>query len=230
METIKLYKFLSKTWAMEAIKKKRLKATTLDDINDPFEFNNVQLPDAFTRGLWRQMRKNIFGSTGILCLSDSWSNPVIWSHYADNHKGAALEFRCTRHIKPHPNLFKVRYQNKLIEPDTHQNKLIELDAPLTEQMRAVAYTKYKHWQYENEWRIIQQKVELETEKIDGKDLFFKPFNQDFRLTRVIIGAESGLTTSLIHTLHGNDQLPVDTARLSFKKFKVVRQKAPHLQK
>jgi hypothetical protein len=35
---MRLYKFYSSKWAREAIKKRRLKLTTVDDINDPFEF------------------------------------------------------------------------------------------------------------------------------------------------------------------------------------------------
>ncbi|MDW9570209.1 DUF2971 domain-containing protein [Sinorhizobium meliloti] len=29
---------------------------------------------------------------GIVCLSDNWQHPMMWSHYADRHRGICLAF------------------------------------------------------------------------------------------------------------------------------------------
>lgn len=31
-------------------------------------------------------------SHGMLCFSEAWSDPLIWAHYSDKHKGLCLGF------------------------------------------------------------------------------------------------------------------------------------------
>ena len=51
---------------------------------------------------------NELGSKGVLSLSEQWNSVLMWSHYADNHRGMCIEFDTTE--LPHPNLRAVEYR------------------------------------------------------------------------------------------------------------------------
>ena len=48
-------------------------------------------------------------TTAVLCFTDSPSNMLMWSHYADSHKGICLEFD-TEKNELTPNVFDKIYQ------------------------------------------------------------------------------------------------------------------------
>jgi hypothetical protein len=95
METVRVYKFYSQQWGLEAIKNKRLKVSTLDDLNDPFEFLAPSLRNPCNREALKRVKRNMNDWFGIISFSRKWQNPVLWSHYADSHKGIALGFDIT---------------------------------------------------------------------------------------------------------------------------------------
>jgi Protein of unknown function (DUF2971) len=48
------------------------------------------------------------GSRGVFSLSERWDSVLMWSHYADHHRGICIEFDTTD--IEHPNLKPVSYQ------------------------------------------------------------------------------------------------------------------------
>lgn len=92
----------------------------------------------------RQLRDD----TRVFCLSAEECHPLLWSHYADSHKGACLHFSCgygtliglARQVAckedREPILIPLQYQT---------------DDQLTDKMVLV---KAAFWAYENEYRII----------------------------------------------------------------------------
>ena len=114
------------------------------------------------------MRQRLNDSFGILSLSAVPDDILMWSHYADSHKGFALELdatdaffdqrifpsdplRCVRpvsyeHERPPRGLFEQRYWFRSKETAT---------TDLEEYMAGVLLlTKSSHWSYEQEWRMI----------------------------------------------------------------------------
>lgn len=92
-------------------------------------------------------RRHQIEATGILCLTANPTNILMWSHYADNHKGCCLEFSTDGHIfkGAEPVEYAVKYPNvRYIEcigkPETHA--------------RLTTLTKSKLWKYEQEWRVF----------------------------------------------------------------------------
>ena len=89
--------------------------------------------------------------TGVLSFSLRKDNVLMWSHYANNHRGLCLEFdmnEWTKNKRP-CHLDKVQY--------CMSRSFVTLS--LEEQREAVAlkkiaFTKHKDWHYENEWRMI----------------------------------------------------------------------------
>ncbi len=218
-----VYKFCSARWGLDNLSMARIKASTLEDLNDPFEFNTIALNHPVMRSLWKILRSDVFGSVGVFCFSKSWRNPVIWSHYADNHRGLALGFEV-----PDENIQKMHYRKTplrfssrtLSNPDTP-----EAQREILEAIQKSSHVKFKHWEYENEVRSIENKGEL----IEDDGRFFKRFGEDLELKEVIIGAASKLSSSEV--LSATSAKPkIVTTRLAFQTFSVVQQRTRALQK
>jgi|688.fasta_scaffold381387_1 hypothetical protein len=91
-----------------------------------------------------QITENI----GVLCLSEVCEDILMWSHYADSHRGVCLEFDgCFEFFA---NAQKVDY------PPTRP-RINPFRQNPTEMMEAALLTKAEHWKYEREWRIVQYK-------------------------------------------------------------------------
>ncbi|MEE4075186.1 DUF2971 domain-containing protein [Pseudomonas viridiflava] len=87
---------------------------------------------------------------GVLCLSETPCEILMWSHYAQNHKGFCIEYSVDESSLLRAMAQPVRYTDaypslsvKNLPGDAEQNFL---DVCL--------YTKAKQWSYEKEWRVI----------------------------------------------------------------------------
>ncbi|MCH7989143.1 MAG: DUF2971 domain-containing protein [Planctomycetes bacterium] len=87
---------------------------------------------------------------GILSLTERNDDILMWSHYADEHKGICIEFRTdidsSFFVKAEPVAYSKKYpQLNLLEVVT--NEKIRAAAPWM-------LTKSVHWKYEREWRVL----------------------------------------------------------------------------
>jgi hypothetical protein len=88
---------------------------------------------------------------GILCLSESAQNLLMWAHYADSHRGFVIEFDerspfFDRRVNPDDELRHLRKVS--YSPTRPSLTLADVDdfAPFM--------TKGTDWKYEAEWRMI----------------------------------------------------------------------------
>src|SRR5690242_12659557 len=140
---MRVYKFLDSHFALKSLTEKRLKISTLDDLNDPFDLIPYDLSDKKHRFALRMTRSAVAKSTGMLCFSADWRDPVIWAHYSDKHRGICLGFELEDNLCQ-----KVRYvSTRLPFP-----ALITMES--TEVALAMLSTKYSNWQYEQEIRAF----------------------------------------------------------------------------
>lgn len=84
---------------------------------------------------------------GIACFSEIPDNILMWSHYADSHKGVCIEFDRTQDDSIIAKALPVNYS-----PDYKRIKAFGDDDQ--KQAKLVLLTKSKDWSYEREWRII----------------------------------------------------------------------------
>jgi hypothetical protein len=89
---MRAYKFLDEHFALKSLCEKRLKISTLPDLNDPFELLPYEMTDRNRRRALRETRDELAKKRGILCFSADWRDPVIWAHYSDKHRGLCLGF------------------------------------------------------------------------------------------------------------------------------------------
>jgi hypothetical protein len=151
-----------------------------DDLNDPFDCNIIPQidytnlikfaearrnegsitqeehdnllgnPEAIMEHGFQETMDNIRNNLKIFCLSEINNNVMMYSHYADSHRGICLEFSVSndsfydcldyvRYTKNVPVFHGFNDDIKLI-----RNELKEIEV----------LTKSCSWSYEKEWRII----------------------------------------------------------------------------
>lgn len=120
---------------------------------------------------------------GIACFSENdYSNILMWSHYADCHKGFCLEYDYSK-IESENNLTRficpVVYSDKIYDLSKHIFMMIKSYAHPNKpsfnnivNMSIVPLYKSKEWSYEKEWRLVYNKELL---KINNPCIdFIKP--------------------------------------------------------
>lgn len=91
---------------------------------------------------------------GIICFSEKPDDILMWSHYANNHKGICLEFTAEKGSElANPQLNqKVEYLDEY--PKLKITDFVN-DDPTIASKKAM-WSKAKIWEYEQEWRMINQ--------------------------------------------------------------------------
>jgi len=151
-EYLELYKILvnglTEPRKLEKIKEVESTFLTNGNINSAFKAhtNEVQL---------KANLKNINdhnSQMGVACFSETFDNILMWSHYANGHKGLCLEFDTNSlPFQDREKLHHVIYSDSFptLKPAAvFQNTYIPIDSLIT---------KSKDWVYEREWRLIKDK-------------------------------------------------------------------------
>ena len=126
---MRVYKFLCKPFAMQALRERRLKIARLAEMNDPFEMLPFDMSNRVQRiaALTTLDRRN--GTAGVLCFSKSWTNPVVWSHYTDQHRGVCLGFDTADNLTKPIRYAALREPLPCRRPHSHRRKLLLLKRP-----------------------------------------------------------------------------------------------------
>lgn len=111
-----------------------LKAENMMENHSEFEYKTNEV-----------IRKHIKES-GVSCFTTDPNNLLMWSHYADKHRGVCLGFDVKEDLNFFATTHPVKYINKY---PTLDYIILKDEKTLT----AVISTKQKIWQYENEYRI-----------------------------------------------------------------------------
>ncbi len=91
---------------------------------------------------------------GICCFASTEDNPLLWSHYGDQHRGLCVGYDLNR--QPKPRLHKVIYgSNRLIHTSAITKAIVEKKHEYQEMLdRDVLLRKALPWSYEEEWRLL----------------------------------------------------------------------------
>ena len=145
---MKLYKYrsLQSLWhCLDIVVNQRLYCAPWIELNDPLEGryevyfgNKVKDQERLVGKVERKRQK-----FRIASLPSDLTNFLLWSHYADGHKGVAIEVEVPER---HPDLVQVIYSPfSSIFSDAIQ---------LKEDMRHIFNGKTEEWEYEREYRIV----------------------------------------------------------------------------
>ena len=107
----------------------------------------------------------------IFCVSEEYDNLLMWAHYADNHKGAVLRFKCVPELdSAFCAAIKVKYQKDKPTLGTFDqvfnNHMGLDDIDFVKKNEDMIYIKNDHWQYEKEWRYPLKKIGLDDPYFD----------------------------------------------------------------
>lgn len=200
---MRVYKFLNSTFALKSLSEKRLKISTLDDLNDPFELIPYDLSNRTHRIAVQMTRETMSRGHGMLCFSADWRDPVLWAHYADKHRGVCIGFEIRDEVAK-----KVAYVSE---------RLPFPESPEMKDSEAMLFTKYANWAYEEEIRVFAELNDQENR------LYFREFDETFYPVCVIAGARCELAKSEIEKALGDLAATVRLvkARAGFGKFEIV---------
>jgi hypothetical protein len=171
------YYLTASHFALSNIALRRIKIARYSDMNDPFELASYNERDPRHRTAFQRSRLRINGEYGCICFSRNWSNPVLWAHYADKHRGIALG---------------VDIDDDMVQPIDYVDKPLTLHIvgdglkPELDYLTVNRWlrTKFSDWRYEDE---IRASVRLDHGEVEH-GCYFTTFSEDLDLKEVIVGA------------------------------------------
>lgn len=157
----------------------------------------------------QQVIKDMQDVVGVSCFSEVWDSILMWSHYADSHKGFCIEYD-TEGLSDlkRSMLYRVIYQEDMIDVT---NEIVEMNP----QAGFISMlSKAKIWDYEKEWRMIRVDCQF-------------PSSYYFRreIKSIILGIKCGKEdTKEICDWARDKGIKVYQANLSSGKFKIVKER------
>ena len=227
-----LYKYISTEHAEDILRNQHLMLDNGIGFNDPFE---LRISDR-KRGTDR----SVFGLR-ILCLTNSNKNKLMWSHYADSHKGLCLVVEVPaslsypvcysgNRIFENSNIDDILIKSKRTKKESLRKKSI-IDLPYEHK---VALIKDQKWKYEKEWRIVlDESSPLLT--VDSKNRFFF----DLKIKRIYLGCrfeenKAGVKTSILSACSDNSigiqRMYMSKENYAVKAEKLVKHAKPEQEK
>jgi len=209
---MRLYYLTGADFALSNIALRRVKISRFGDLNDPFELLAVNLRDKEHRKAFRATKETINQRNGLICLSRSWKNPLMWGHYAAKHTGVALGFEVSDHL-PAEVIYATSPESIPIDKATGLPVLDE------ELMNRLLRTKFHDWKYEDEMRIF---VGLDPSTCEAGNYFYD-FSDEFQLREVMLGPKCELPLDRVRRLVAGFQPEVSVlkSRIAFGSFDVV---------
>jgi hypothetical protein len=124
----------------------RIKISRFSELNDPFELLGANFGNKTIRQVVRDHKQDFDNKYGLVCFSEDWVDPVLWSHYAMKHSGVALGFDVDEKIA-----LQVSYQSRRLRENLPKGA-----TSITRSLaKLLICTKFESWAYEREWRIRQ---------------------------------------------------------------------------
>ncbi len=209
---MRLYNLSGADHALINIVLRRIKISRIEDLNDPFELLGVNLKDKRLRQPFKDAKHEIHNNNGVICFSETWQNPVMWSHYADKHKGICLGFDV-----PDQLAMPVSYsETPLRIENASQLTKKQLQAEFAARLLTL---KFKDWCYERERRIF---IKLDHSTAES-GLYFLDYSDGLMLREIILGARCDVLVSKARALAEafRHKVHVKKTRIAFTKFAVV---------
>ncbi len=129
----------------------------ISSIKDVPKKNIDQIHEGFEK-MFREKQDELLHRRGCTCFSEVKDNILLWSHYAEGHKGICLEFDTSfplfskaRKVDYSPNF-------PLIDPI---KMLFSSKNEIIEEVNKPLFAKYEGWSYEKEWRLFHEEPNKE---------------------------------------------------------------------
>ncbi|MBX9894083.1 MAG: DUF2971 domain-containing protein [Nitrosomonas sp.] len=217
-----IYHFTSSEFALKALRDRRLKIARINELNDPFEFCAADFSDADTRIKLEAFKNQTNERYGVICFCENYHDPVLWSHYADGHRGVALVFEI-----PEDKAIAINYQPERfkLDVDAARKRCSFEESDLNQ----LISTKFSSWGYEREIRMMCHlsdhfcQIDAKGKKVYFESLSLESYGVDaLKLVGLIRGARCDLKPADIASeLLAVDTLPVQDTRLDSSSFQII---------
>ena len=191
------------------LEQRRIKIARIDELNDPYELMGADLSDATLRASFEVWRDQLAATRGIVCFSRKWSVPIMWSHYADRHRGIVLGFDVAE-----PFTISVTYAD---ERERRMREILQMSAE--DAMIRILGTKHRPWEYEDEVRLFCHL------NLSDAGHSFQPFDETVVLREVILGVrttDADIEAFRLLAAQIDPEVSVFRAGLSHDAFEVLR--------
>lgn len=166
-------------------------------LNDPFEFQMCSDKLSLTDRI--QIREDILGRNTVLSLSSTYQKNLMWSHYADAHKGYCIEFK----VKNKSQIYPITYVRWPIDCTYEISEWLRiksalLDKPVEDwtanehisiaQVHKIMLYKSSEWKYENEYRITSRDIgKKDNEKLPSSGYVEDLTKLGLKISNIILG-------------------------------------------
>lgn len=140
-------------WDIENLKNNAVRMTLPEDFNDPYD-SSFNISIKANNEIERQLLDQIIytpakRSMRICCFSESIESMLMWTHYANEHKGFAIEYGPHEKTSFALQLWPVFYRDKFFDISKYLTRIRSNLIPILP-----ALHKAFDWKYEKEWRLI----------------------------------------------------------------------------
>lgn len=217
-----VYHFISSEFALRALRDRRLKIARINELNDPFEFCATDFSDVDTQSKLETFKNQVNERYGVICFCENYYDPVLWSHYADSHRGVVLVFEI-----PDDMAIRIDYQPERFKLAV--NAAIQRDSFAESDLTQLISTKFSSWGYEKEIRMMCHlndhfcQMDSKGKKVYFESLSLESYGMDaLKLVGLIRGVRCDLKPADIASeLLAVDTLPVQDAQLDLSSFQVI---------
>ena len=217
-----VYHFISSEFALRALRDRRLKIARINELNDPFEFYTTDFSDNDTQSKLETFKNQVNERYGVICFCENYHDPVLWSHYADSHRGIVLVFEI-----PDDMAIRINYQPERFKLDVEA--AIQRGSFTESDLTQLISTKFSSWGYEKEIRMMchlnDHFCQMDSK---GKKAYFELLSLEsygvdaLKLIGLIRGVRCDLKPADIASeLLAVDTLPVQDARLDSSSFQII---------
>lgn len=217
-----LYHFISSEFALRALRDRRLKIARINELNDPFEFCATDFSDNDTQCKLETFKNQVNERHGVICFCENYHDPVLWSHYADSHRGVVLVFEI-----PDDMAIRIDYQPERFKLAV--NAAIQRGSFDESDLNQLISTKFSSWGYEKEIRMMCRlndhfcQMDSKGKKVYFESLSLESYGVDaLKLIGLIRGVRCDLKPADIASeLLAVDTLLVQDARLDVPSFQII---------
>jgi len=173
-----LFYFMPPEHVISNLENNRVKVSEFSKCNDIFELSSFSMRSRNSRKLHKKWTEKVGEYFGLICLTTSWRNPLMWAHYAKNGAGVCLVFSVKK-----SDFVLVDYIDKRKE----RTQPFSFPTPKKDGKAFYQFcaTKFSAWKYEKECRMF---CRYKNKSIIKENNFsFKKFDRNFKLIGIING-------------------------------------------
>ena len=150
------------------------------DISDLIDSAEIHQQSSHYESLAQKLQEKIQQRTTVLSLCEAYDNILMWSHYADSHRGICIEFDLNVAFEYWRQVLPMQYVNEF-------PYVIGTEIGVRE-LKAIYLSKSNQWAYEKEWRLINQLktpglLAFPEESISGVILGFNISQEDTNIVK-----------------------------------------------